>query len=206
MVDQGVTITTSADALVHVSGHPRRDELRQLYSWLGPRIAIPMHGEAMHLEAHGKLAKSLGVEEVVQMRNGRLVRLAPGRAEVIDEAPSGRLYKDGSILIDAEDDTVRQRRKLSFVGHVAVSVVLDGKGEVLADPAVSIWGIPRTTSDGRDMNEVVIDAVFGVLDSLPRPKRRDKELVGDAIRRSIRAAVNAYWDKRPQCAVLVTQL
>ncbi len=125
---------TDQDAPVHVSGHPRRGELEQLYGWVKPSIAIPMHGEGRHLEAHAKLAERLGVKHVVRARNGAMVRLLPGPAQIIDDVPVGRLYRDGMILTRADDGQVRERRKLSFAGSVAVSLVLSAKG-VLAGRA-----------------------------------------------------------------------
>ncbi len=104
LVRMGVELITDSDALVHVTGHPRRDELRQLYSWVRPRIAIPMHGEARHLTAHAALARELGVPEVQVAYNGEMVRLGPGAARIIDDAPVGRLFRDGKLLIKSSDD------------------------------------------------------------------------------------------------------
>ena len=116
LADLEVEIITDQDAPVHVSGHPRRGELEQLYGWVKPAIAIPMHGEGRHLEAHAKLAERLGVNQVVRARNGTMVRLMPGPAKIIDEVPVGRLYRDGAILTRADAGQVRDRRKLSFAG------------------------------------------------------------------------------------------
>ena len=76
LADEGIEVITDQDAPVHVSGHPRRGELEQLYGWVKPNIAIPMHGEGRHLEAHARLAEKLGVSEVIRARNGTMVRLA----------------------------------------------------------------------------------------------------------------------------------
>ena len=142
LADMEVEVITDQDAAVHVSGHPRRGELEQLYAWVKPDIAIPMHGEGRHLEAHAKLAERLGVRQVVRARNGTMVRLLPGPAEIIDEVPVGRLYRDGAIFTRADDGQVRERRKLSFAGAVAVSLVLSDKGALLADPEVAVTGLP----------------------------------------------------------------
>ena len=102
LVTQGVEVITDRDHLVHVSGHPRRAELLDMISWVRPKILIPAHGEPLHLAEHAKLARGAGVPQVLVCRNGDLVQLAPGPAAIVDEVPSGRLYKDGSLLIDAE--------------------------------------------------------------------------------------------------------
>ena len=130
LVDLGCEIVTDGDALVHVSGHPRREELKEMYGWVRPRIAIPMHGEARHLAEHAKLARAAGVKEVLDVRNGDMVRLAPGPAEIIDEAPVGRLFRDGSLLVPSEDGPVRERRSLAFAGIVIVALARSGRGEL----------------------------------------------------------------------------
>ena len=104
LIDQGIKIIEDGDALVHVSGHPRRNELRKMYEWTRPRIGIPVHGEAAHLVAHGSLMAQSGIPEVAQVRNGDMIRLAPGAAEIIDKVPFGRIYKDGRLVGDDEAD------------------------------------------------------------------------------------------------------
>jgi ribonuclease J len=204
--DLGVDVITDADADVHVSGHPRRGELEQLYAWVRPSVAIPMHGEGRHLEAHAKLAERLGVERVVRARNGTMVRLLPGPAEIIDDVPVGRLFRDGLILTRSDDGQVRERRKLSFAGSVVVSLVLSDKGVLLAEPEVAVTGLPQTDNEGRSFQEIARDAAVGTIDSIPRPKRKDQALVSEAVRRSVRAAVNQAWGKKPMCSVLLTVL
>jgi ribonuclease J len=204
LADMGVEVITDQDAPVHVSGHPRRGELEQLYRWVKPAIAIPMHGEGRHLEAHAKLAERLGINEVVRARNGAMVRLAPGPAAIIDDVPVGRLYRDGAILTRADDGQVRDRRRLSFAGTVSVSLVLSDKGALLAEPEVALTGLPVTDVDGVAFESIVRDAASGTIDSIPRPKRKDQALVSEAVRRSVRAAVNQAWGKKPMCSVLLT--
>ncbi|MBM3544218.1 MAG: ribonuclease J [Alphaproteobacteria bacterium] len=204
LADMGVEVITDQDAPVHVSGHPRRGELEQLYRWVKPDIAIPMHGEGRHLEAHAKLAERLGIKEVVRARNGAMVRLAPGPAAIIDDVPVGRLYRDGAILTRADDGQVRDRRRLSFAGTVSVSLVLSDKGALLAEPEVALTGLPIADGDGVSFESIVRDAASGTIDSIPRPKRKDQALVSEAVRRSVRAAVNQAWGKKPMCSVLLT--
>jgi len=206
LADLRVEVVTDQDAAVHVSGHPRRGELEQLYGWVRPTVAIPMHGEGRHLEAHAKFAEKLGVKQVVRARNGAMVRLLPGPAAIIDDVPVGRLYRDGLIVTRADDGQVRERRKLSFVGSVAVSLVLSEKGHLLADPEVALTGLPAADNEGSSMAEIARDAVIGTIESIPRARRKDQALVSEAVRRSVRAAVNQAWGKKPVCSVLLTVL
>jgi ribonuclease J len=206
LVENGVELVTDDDALVHCSGHPRRGELEQLYDWVKPRIAVPMHGEARHLAAHADLARGLGIETVIPARNGSLVRFHPGPAERIDEAPAGRLYKDGAVMLEEGSETLAQRRRLSHVGTVTVSLVLSGKGEVLGEPRIACFGLPESDTAGAPMEDIVLEAAHGALDGIPRPRRKDSDVVGEAVRRAVRAGVEAAWGKKPLCAVLVTVL
>ena len=123
LIERGVKIVTDTDALVHVSGHPRRNELLQMYEWTRPQILVPVHGEAAHLTAQAELGASAGIQSIPRVRNGNILRLAPGPAEVIDDAPHGRIFKDGKLIGDMEEMGINDRRKLSYVGHVAVNVL-----------------------------------------------------------------------------------
>ncbi len=203
LIAQGVEVITDRTHLVHVSGHPRRAELIDMIGWVRPKILIPAHGEALHLAEHAALARRAGVPQVLLCRNGDLVRLAPGAAEIVDEIPSGRLYKDGAILVDAEASTVTSRRRLSFSGIVTVALALSEKGVLAADPAVELVGIPETDAGGTLMSEIALDAVEEAFESLPKPRRRDPDAVGEAVRRAVRSAIAERWNKKPICHVHV---
>ncbi len=201
---RGVEVVTEGDALVHVSGHPRRGELATLYGWLRPRVAVPMHGEAMHLQRHFQLAREFGAQHAIMPVNGEIARLMPGPPEIIDEAPAGRLFRDGDLLIPAEDGSVRERRKLAFAGMVSLAVVLNRKGEVVADPELALVGLPTSGDEGEGFETHLRDTVEGILDSLPRARRKDVEVVREALRRGVRGAANSWWGKRPICQVHVS--
>jgi ribonuclease J len=202
LIEQGVEVITDRKHLVHVSGHPRREEVEELLGWVKPRIVIPVHGEALHLAEHAALARRCGAKEVIRCRNGDLVRLAPD-ARVIDEVPAGRVYKDGSLLVEAVARTVADRRRLSFSGAVSVAIALTDKGEMADDPSLDLIGIPEHDRAGGFMHEAVFDAVVQTFDSLPRGRRRDPDAVAEAVRRAVRAAVNGRWGKKPMCHVHV---
>jgi ribonuclease J len=202
LVELGCDIITDSEALVHVTGHPRRDELKEMYRWVRPRIAIPVHGEARHLAAHAKLAREAGVGQVLMIRNGDIVRLAPGVGELIDEAPVGRLFRDGDLLMGSEDGPVRERRALAIAGIVVVALLRSSRGEISGDAEIVLDGVPGD-ADGTPMRDVVRDAVEGAITSIPRDRRRDGELVREAVRRAVRSAVEDAWGKRPIAKVLL---
>jgi len=205
LVDLGMKIIEDGDALVHVSGHPRRNELRKMYEWTRPQIGVPAHGEAVHLVAQGSLMATSGIKQVVQARNGDVVRLWPGAAEIIDQVPFGRLYKDGRLLGTDETMGIKERRKLQFAGHVAVNVVLDDKYELAGDPDLVAIGVAHSDKQGEDIEELMIDAAVGAVDSIPRQRRKDLDMVQEAVRRAVRGAANEAWGKKPLVTVFVTR-
>jgi ribonuclease J len=206
LVRQGIEIITDRTHLVHVSGHPRRAELEELYGWVRPRILVPVHGEALHMAEHAALGRKIGVPQTLTCTNGDVVRLAPGGAEIIDELPQGRLYRDGRLIIDGETRTVADRRRLGFAGVVSVAFTLDAKGTLLGAPVVESLGLPELTADGRLLDEVAVEAAAEAIDSLPHPRRRDPDSTADAVKRAVRAAVAVQWGKKPLCLVHVLTL
>ena len=205
LATQGVEVVTDRTELVHVSGHPRRAEVAKLYAWLKPRIAVPAHGEPLHLSEHAAFAKAQGVAQVVRAFDGDVVRLADGDAGVIGRVDHGRLFKDGEILLPTGDDCVGERRKLAFAGVVSIAIALTPKGEMAGDPDVLIAGLPKATRLGVGLDAIIDAAIFETFESLPRGKRRDADFVSDAIERAVRNAVNAAWGKKPMAHVLVVE-
>jgi ribonuclease J len=205
LIDQGVRIVEDGDALVHVSGHPRRSELKRMYEWTRPRIGVPVHGEAAHLVAQGSLMASSGIADVAQVRDGDMLRLAPGAAAIVDKVACGRIYKDGRLIGDDEAMGIRDRRKLSFAGHVSVNVVLDERYELAGDPDLVAIGVAETDAAGEALEELMLDAAIGAVDSIPRQRRKDLDLVQEAVRRAVRAAANDAWGKKPLVTVFVTR-
>jgi ribonuclease J len=203
LITQGIEVITDRTHLVHVSGHPRRDELKDMIGWVRPELLIPVHGEALHLFEHAKLARSVGVPKVLVCRNGDLVKLGPGEPGIIEELPSGRLYKDGLILEDSKSRAVVERRRLAFAGCAFVAVAMDEKGELVDDPEVDLIGIPEKNMAGEVIDEIVFDAVVSTVEGLPRARRRDPDALAESVRRAVRAAVNEHWGKKPSCFVHV---
>jgi ribonuclease J len=203
LVRQGVEVITDRTHLVHVSGHPRRDEMADMYGWVRPQIAVPVHGEALHLNEHAKLARAAGVKDVILCANGDLVRLAPGPTGVIDEVRAGRLYKDGRLIVDAEQRTVADRRRLGFAGIVSVALALDHKGVMVANPEVTLIGIPLQNAEGDSIGRIVDDVVVDTVEQLPKARRRDPESVVEAVRGAVRSAIAENWGKKPLCLVHV---
>ncbi|OLY45546.1 ribonuclease J [Bartonella apis] len=206
LTDMGVKIITDHDALVHVSGHPRRSDLKKMYEWVKPDILVPVHGEALHLAAQTALGRQVGIKRVAEIRNGDMLKLAPEPVEVIDEVPVGLIYKDGNLIGNEDELGISERRKLSYVGQVSASFLLD-KHHNLADvPEVVSFGLPETDEEGNLIEEIITDTIETTIDSIPRAKRKDDDVLREAVRRAIRAEVNEIWGKKPVCAVFMNRL
>jgi len=187
LAERGVSVLTERDHFVHVSGHPARDELAAMYSWVKPKIAVPVHGELRHMSEHARFARELQVPQAIVAMNGQMVRLAPHGPEIIDETPAGRLHLDGRVLVHEDDGYARLRRSLGFAGFIGVTLVLDRRGRLAADPVVHLEGIPET------VHEPVRDAVARAANS----KRNRDEDLQETVRIAARRAANEIWGKKP---------
>jgi len=208
LTENGVRLYTERDHPgIHVSGHPCRDELAEMYAWARPTIAVPTHGERRHLMEHAAFARDLQVPQQVTPRNGDMVRLAPGRAEVIDEVPSGRLFVDGGVLTPENGEALRERRHAAFNGMLAVSVVLDGRGKIASGPQVRALGLP--TEDDEHLDEVLNELADEAEGALKRLKGEEKEFddaIETAISRAVKKASQRIWGRRPVVETTVLRI
>ncbi len=207
--DKGVRIITDrmTEEPIHVSGHPCRDELQRMYQWVRPRISVPVHGERRHTLEHAIFAKSLQISEAVSPRNGELVRLAPGPAEVIDSVPSGRLMLDGGQLVPADGAAMIERRRLSYSGYAHTSVTLDEDGTLVDGPVVVVRGFSE--ADGRPADESLEEldeAAERALDKMKRRQRADDEAVEREVGRAVRRAAERVFGRRPIIDVTIMRI
>jgi ribonuclease J len=203
LILQSVEVITDRTHLVHCSGHPRRGEVERFYGWLRPQVAIPAHGEPLHLYEHARVARALGVGHVVPARNGDMVLLGPGPPGIIDEIATGRVAQDGTTLVALGDTLFQERRRLAYAGVVSIAVALTSHGELAGDPDVLTSGLPTRLRDGAATDKLIDEAIFATLDSLPRQRRRDFDGLSIAIERAVRSMLQAAWGKRPQVHVLI---
>jgi len=194
---RGIELLTAEDHFVHVSGHPCREELAQMYRWIRPQVAVPVHGEMRHQVAHARLARELQVPQALVPENGQLFRLAPGRAELIDEVPSGRVHLDGRVLVAEGEGLAKDRRAMGFAGLLVVSLVLDAKGRIAGAPKVLGEGMPEPVA------EAVLKAVEQATAKLGRS---DPDELAETVRRAARRAAHDAWGKKPMTRVLVTEI
>ncbi|HEY1930910.1 MAG TPA: ribonuclease J [Acetobacteraceae bacterium] len=193
LVRRGVHLMTDADHMIHVSGHPARDELRRLYRLVKPRYSVPVHGEWRHLSAHAALAQEAGATPIL-IEDGDILQLSANRTEVIDSAPVGRLVPDGGRLVPLSGGVMAARRRMLFNGVVLASIAVDEAGRLRGQPRVSAPGLldpdsPETAQVSGELAEAVAD--------LPIALRRDDAALTDAARAALRRALGKRLQKRP---------
>ncbi len=196
LIQQQVAVISEKDAFIHVSGHPCRDELIQMFDYVRPNTVVPVHGEVRHLYEHAALAKTCQVPNTVVATNGRIVRLAPGVPQIIDAVPSGRLALDGERVIALNSPILRERRQVLYQGSVVASLVLDSKGELVTDPQVTLTGLADATSED-EMIDGMLDAIEDAIDALPAARQRNDGAVEDAVRQAVRRIIKSLVGKRP---------
>ena len=194
---RGCRVMTADDHMVHVSGHPARDELKRLYSLVRPRYAVPVHGEWRHLTEHAALIRECGATPLL-VEDGDVLRLSPGRPEVVAGVPTGRLAVDDGRLLPLTGGLLAARKRMLFNGVVMASLAVDQAGRVLGEPMVSAPGL----FDGEDLEPRQLAAeVARAVGELPSALRREDDALRDAARSVLRKAVGRRLRKRPAVEV-----
>ena len=148
LVKEGIEVISEDNEYIHVSGHPNREDLRDMYNWVRPKAVIPVHGEHRHMIEHIEFAKEMQVKHPVQVENGDIVKLFPGdKPEVYDKAPSGRIYLDGNIPVDEDSRSIKERRNISSNGFIEATIMITPKGNIHNKPLVTFRGLPVNEND-----------------------------------------------------------
>lgn len=203
LTERGCHIVTAHDAEIHASGHPNRDELADMYGWIRPRIAIPVHGEYRHLRAHAELAQQCQVPHGIIARNGMLMSMTPDGVEVVDEVYAGRLGVDGPRLVPMDHGSVRDRRRMSFNGAATVSIALDDKGKLADEAQISAFGL--LDPDGPDWDDL-LDLAEETVEGMAKSRRGEDGQVREAVRVAIRRKIQALTGRRPMVEVHVLRV
>ena len=188
--DLGARIVTEKQAHVHVSGHPGRPELTQMYDWVRPQIVVPVHGEGRHLAEHARLALSHGVPQAVVQKNGDVIRLAPGNPEKVGEVRVGRLVLDGDVILPADGPTIVERRRLGSNGLIIVAVPVGRNGKLAGTPLVRPFGVPVE----EDRDDFIADATDAATRAFGPG---DEEKMREAVRLAVRRCATLWTGKKP---------
>ncbi len=195
LIRGGVEVLTSKDRLVHVSGHPARDEMITMYGHVKPRICIPVHGEHRHMAAHAELARECGVVHAIAVENGAMVRLSSDAPGIIDHAPVGRLIVEGNRVVPLDSELIKCRTRTVWNGSATVTVVINGAGELMADARISTTGLVDSSEDDilDEAEEIAEGAVEGARAGILKNDNALTEAIRLAVRRHFRRAL----DKNP---------
>ena len=196
LVAYGLKVLTQYDAPVHVSGHPAQEELVALYQWTRPLLVLPVHGETRHQMEHARIAKECQVPNTLIPVNGQIVRLGPGIHEVVSEVATGRLGLDGRLLRRMDHDVSKNRTKMSYNGAAVITLVMDGRGQVMQDPQVALMGIledGENTSLQKEIAAVIHDAI----EAMPKSTRIDNVAVKHTAAGAARRYLKESHGKKP---------
>ncbi|MCP5382680.1 MAG: ribonuclease J [Kordiimonadaceae bacterium] len=206
LIEKSAEVITEKNAFVHVSGHPGQEELKQMYEWIRPEVVVPTHGERVHMMKQAEFASSLGYKKTIVPKNGSVVKLAPGPAEIINEVPAGRLALDGRILIRDDDLAIIERRRVLFNGALVVHAVLEMDGSLLAPLEITPIGLP---DEGENKLEKFIDdKIHRALERAQKSHLVDDDIIKEIIRVSARKASKQYTGKEtgPVTTVNLTRM
>ncbi len=202
----GLDIITERDRFVHVSGHPARDDLVQMYQWIKPQIAVPVHGETRHLIAHAELARACQVPHTPVIANGDILRLAPDGPEIVGQVKTGRLTREGTDLIALNDDNIRDRARMLWNGSVVLTIVVDGDGRLLHEPLLSAPGVIADSDADIDFEDDILDEIVGAVHALDDRDAHSDDAVTEAARRVIRRMIRDRRGKRPMIDIHLVRL
>jgi ribonuclease J len=197
--DLGVIIVTDRQSHVHVSGHPGRPELAQMYDWIRPEIIVPVHGEPRHLAEQARFALSHGVPRASTQRNGDLIRLAPNGPEKLTEVRVGRLVLDGDVILPADGTTITERRRMSFSGLVTVALPVGADGRLAGRPFIRPFGLPVE----EDRDDFIADATDSAERAFDPSHPEDK--LRENVRLAVRRCATAWTGKKPLVEVMLVR-
>ena len=196
LVKDGIEVISEENEFVHVSGHPNRDDLKDMYKWVKPKCIIPVHGEHRHMKEHVAFAKEMQIPKTLLIENGDVIELLPGKEpKIIDKAPFGKLYLDGNLGVDAESQSIKDRKSLSINGYLEITLIVSNNGKV-KKPVISFKGIPE--------NEEVETFLFDIEDEILnicrtfsiQNKSQEKNLI-ETIKQNCRKIVRNKTGKKP---------
>ena len=195
LVKDGIEVISEESEFVHVSGHPNRDDLREMYDWVKPNCVIPVHGEHRHMIEHMKFAHEMKVPHPVQVQNGDIVKLFPGKPHVFDKAPSGRLYLDGNMSVEEDSQSIKDRKNLSANGYMEVTILISQKGNIHKRPVLTFRGIPVY-----DVDEFIYgleEAIEGTIRTFSLGNKKQEYNLIDALKITCKKYTKEMTGKKP---------
>ena len=205
IVKQDIELVTEETDFVHVSGHPNREDLKDMYNWVKPNSIIPVHGEHRHMNEHMKFAKEMQIPHALRVENGDIIRIFPGDSpSIIDKAPSGRMYLDGIVSVGENSQSIKERRKLSQNGYLEITLILSNSGK-LNKPIISYKGIPEDLFDEKIIFKME-DEIFNTCRKFSvKNKNQEKNLI-ELLKQNCRRIIKDKTGKKPFTNINIARL
>ncbi len=200
LAERNILTVTEKQAHVHVSGHPGQPELAKLYNWIRPEVLVPVHGERRHMAEQARFATAHGVKSALVQSNGDVVRLAPGKPQIIGKERTGRLILDGDTIIAADGQTINERRRLSWYGLVAVAFALDSNDKLLGEPQIRLHGVPIE----EDIEDFLDEATEAAVKAI-RERKGDFDKLRESVRLAVRRVATSWTGKKPVVEVMIIE-
>ncbi|MDA7715266.1 ribonuclease J [Pelagibacteraceae bacterium] len=196
IVRNNIEIISEENAFVHVSGHPNRDDLKDMYKWVKPKSVIPVHGEHRHMQEHVNFAKEMQVPKTLLIENGDIIKLLPGDApKIIDKAPSGRVYLDGSINVETDSQSIKDRKNLSINGYLEITILVSNNGKI-KKPIISFRGIPENQNNEPFIFDME-DEIFNICKTFSLDNKNHQKNLIETIKQNCRKIVREKTGKKP---------
>ena len=196
IVRNNIEIISEENAFVHVSGHPNRDDLKDMYKWVKPKSVIPVHGEHRHMQEHVNFAKEMQVPKTLLIENGDIIKLLPGDApKVVDKAPSGRVYLDGSINVETDAQSIKDRKNLSINGYLEITLLVSNNGKI-KKPIISFKGIPEKENSEHFIFDME-DEIFNICRTFSLDNKNQQKNLIETIKQNCRRIVREKTGKKP---------
>ncbi len=197
LVKSGIEVISEENEFVHVSGHPNRDDLKDMYNWVKPRSVIPVHGEHRHMAEHINFAKEMQVPYPLQVENGDVVRISKnGKPEIIDKAPTGRMYLDGIVSIGEDSKVIKERKNLSFNGLLEITIIVNEKGNI-KKPFISLTGLPVSEESKMDFQMDLEHEIYKICKTFSVVNKKQQKNIEEKIKSNCRKIIKNRIGKRP---------
>ncbi len=196
IVKDKIEIISEENAFVHVSGHPNRDDLKDMYNWVKPKCIIPVHGEHRHMVEHVAFAKEMQVPKSLQIENGDIIKILPGdKPKIVDKAPSGRVYLDGNLGVEADSKSIKDRKNLSANGYLEITIIVANNGKI-KKPIISFRGIPESSENENFVFDME-DEIFNICKTFSLDNKNQEKNLIETIKHNCRKIVKDKTGKKP---------
>ena len=201
-----INVLSEENSMIHVSGHPAREDLKKMYNWIKPKILIPVHGEQRHMAEHINFAKEMGVKFPIKVSNGEIIRLSPGEPKVIDKVTWGRVYLDGKVLIDNDSPVLKERRNMAANGYMEITVLISKNGQIKNNPVITLKGIPLIEEDASEIEYDLEDIVMNTCKTFNLNNSKQEKNLIDTLKGNCRKLINDKSGKKPLVNINLVRL